>query len=342
MAKKKVAINGFGRIGRMSLRAFFQNGKDNQYEVVAINDLVPAATLAYLLKYDSVFRRFPGTVEVEGDDVLVVNGMKIKTIANKGDLSTMPWGEMGVDVVIESTGLWTKGEKAKGHLDAGAKKVIISAPGTNVDKTIVMGVNEKSYNPETDHLLSNASCTTNCLAPVCKVLQANFGIKEGLMNTVHSYTNDQKTLDIAYPKSKARGRAAALSIIPTTTGAAKAISEVMPELKGKLDGFALRVPTPDVSVVDLTFVTEKETSVEEINAAMKAAAEGELKGILGYEAEELVSMDFCGDERSSIFAPMHTRAIGKNLFKILSWYDNEWGYSNRVVDLTNYVISKGL
>lgn len=338
MAKKKVAINGFGRIGRLSLRAFFTNGKENEFEVVAINDLTPAANLAYLMKYDSVFRRFPGTVEVEGD-YIVINGHKIKALAEP-DPTKLPWKEMGVDLVIESTGRYTDAEKAKAHIDAGAKKVIISAPAKHQDATIVMGVNEESYNPETDNIVSNASCTTNCLAPVCKVLQEKFGIKEGLMNTIHSYTNDQKTLDFPH-KNLSRGRAAALSIIPTSTGAAKAISEVMPELKGRLNGFALRVPTPDVSVVDLTVNLDKPATVEEINNAMKEAAEGELKGILEYAPEDLVSSDFVGDTNSSVFAPMHTLGIGDNMFKMLSWYDNEWAYSNRVIDLANYMIKKG-
>ena len=339
MAKYKVAINGFGRIGRLSLRAFFTNGKDNEFEIVAINDLTPPASLAYLLKYDSVFRRFPGTVEVDGD-YLVVNGHRIKALAEP-DPAKLPWKEMGVDLVIESTGRYTDANQAKAHLDAGAKKVIISAPAKNHDATIVMGVNEGVYDPKKDNIISNASCTTNCLAPVCKVLQDKFGIKEGLMNTIHAYTNDQKTLDFPH-KNLSRGRAAALSIIPTSTGAAKAISEVMPELKGKLNGFALRVPTPDVSVVDLTVVLEKPATVDEVNAAMKEAAEGPLKGILEYEPEDLVSMDFVGDTNSSIFAPMHTMSMGDRMIKLLSWYDNECGYSNRVIDLANYIFKKGL
>ena len=339
MAKYKVAINGFGRIGRLSLRAFFTNGKDNEFEIVAINDLTPPASLAYLLKYDSVFRRFPGTVEVDGD-YLVVNGQRIKALAEP-DPAKLPWKEMGVDLVIESTGRYTDANQAKAHIEAGAKKVIISAPAKNHDATIVMGVNEGVYDPKKDNIISNASCTTNCLAPVCKVLQDKFGIKEGLMNTIHAYTNDQKTLDFPH-KNYSRGRAAALSIIPTSTGAAKAISEVMPELKGKLNGFALRVPTPDVSVVDLTVVLEKPATVDEVNAAMKEAAAGSLKGILEYEPEDLVSMDFVGDTHSSIFAPMHTMAMGDRMITLLSWYDNECGYSNRVIDLANYIFKKGL
>ncbi|MEG1824737.1 MAG: type I glyceraldehyde-3-phosphate dehydrogenase [Cloacibacillus sp.] len=339
MAKYKVAINGFGRIGRLSLRAFFTNGKENEFEIVAINDLTPPASLAYLLKYDSVFHRFPGEVSVDGD-YLIVNGQRIKALAEP-DPSKLPWKEMGVDLVIESTGRYTDANQAKAHIEAGAKKVIISAPAKNQDATIVMGVNEGVYDPAKDNIISNASCTTNCLAPVCKVLQDKFGIKEGLMNTIHSYTNDQKTLDFPQ-KNLSRGRAAALSIIPTSTGAAKAISEVMPELKGKLNGFALRVPTPDVSVVDLTVMLEKPATAEEVNNAMKEAAEGALKGILEYEPEDLVSMDFVGDTHSSIFAPMHTMVMGDKMVKILSWYDNECGYSNRVIDLANYIFKKGL
>jgi glyceraldehyde 3-phosphate dehydrogenase len=339
MAKKyKVAINGFGRIGRLTTRAYFLNGKDNIYDIVAINDLTPASTLEYLFKHDSTFRTFPGDVQLDGD-TLVVNGSRIKAVAEP-DPTKLPWKEMGVDLVIESTGRFTDATKAKAHIEAGAKKVVISAPATNEDATIVMGVNNNIYDPAKHNIVSNASCTTNCLAPVCKVLQEKFGIVKGLMNTVHSYTNDQAILDIPKPKV-VRGRAAAMSIVPTTTGAAKAISLVMPELKGKLNGFALRVPTPDVSVVDLTAVLEKPATAEEINAAMKEYAEGELKGILGYAEPDLVSMDFCGDTRSSVFAPQHTYVIG-DMIKILSWYDNEWAYSNRIVDLADFMLSKGL
>ena len=339
MAKYKVAINGFGRIGRLSLRSFFTNGKDNLFDVVAVNDLTPPESLEYLFKYDSTFRRFPGEVALDGS-YLVINGKKIVTVAEP-DPAKLPWKELGVDLVIESTGRFTEAEKAHAHIQAGAKKVIISAPAKNQDATIVMGVNEGIYDPKKHNIISNASCTTNCLAPVCKVLQERFGIVEGLMNTVHAYTNDQVTLD--FPKKNlSRGRAAALSIIPTTTGAAKAISEVMPELKGKLNGFALRVPTPDVSVVDLTVILEKAATVDAVNAAMKEYADGKLKGILGYEPEDLVSMDFLGDSRSSVFAPRHTLAMGDNMIKVLSWYDNEWAYSNGVIDLADYILSKGL
>ena len=339
MAKYKVAINGFGRIGRLSLRSFFVNGKDNLFDIVAVNDLTPPASLAYLLKYDSVFRRFPGDVSIEGDS-LVVNGKKIKAVAEP-DPTKLPWKELGVDLVIESTGRFTDANAAKAHITAGAKKIIISAPAKNQDATIVLGVNEGIYDPAKHNVVSNASCTTNCLAPICKVLHERFGIVEGLMNTIHSYTNDQVILDFPH-KTPSRGRAAALSIIPTTTGAAKAISEVMPELKGKLNGFALRVPTPDVSVVDLTVTVENAATVDAVNAAMKEYAEGPLKGILGYEPEDLVSMDFVGDPRSSIFAPRHTLVMGDKMVKVLSWYDNEWAYSNRVIDLADYMLSKGL
>jgi len=307
---------------------------------VAVNDLTPPSSLAYLLKYDSVFRRFPGEVSVE-DDRLVVNGRSIKAVAEP-DPSKLPWKELGVDLVIESTGRFTDANAAKAHIDAGAKKVIISAPATNHDVTIVIGVNENIYDPKKHNIVSNASCTTNCLAPLCKVLQERFGIVEGLMNTVHSYTNDQVTLDFPHKKTPSRGRAAALSIIPTSTGAAKAISEVMPELKGKLNGFALRVPTPDVSVVDLTVVLAKKVTADDVNSAMKEYAEGPLKGILYYEPEDLVSMDFVGDSHSSIFAPKHTMVVGDSMVKMLSWYDNEWAYSNRVIDLADYILSKGI
>lgn len=339
MSKRRIAINGFGRIGRLTLRSYFQGQKKRDFEIVAVNDLTPAESLAYLMKYDSVFRRFPGTVSLDGD-VLVVEGQRIKAVAEP-DPAKLPWKDLGVDLVVESTGRFTDGEKAKAHIAAGARKVVISAPATNHDVTVVMGVNEGDYDPARHNVISNASCTTNCLAPVAKVLNDKFGIEHGLMNTVHSYTNDQVTLDFPHKKNPSRGRGAALSIIPTSTGAAKAISEVLPELKGKLNGFALRVPTPDVSVVDLTVVLKKAATKDEINAAMKAASEGELKGILGYEEDDLVSMDFVGDYRSSIFAPMHTTVV-ENLAKILSWYDNEWAYSTRVLDLVDHIVAKGL
>ena len=341
MAKGKVAINGFGRIGRVFLRSFFEKG-GHDFEVVAVNDLTPPDVLEYLLKYDSVFRRFKGTVKLEGD-ILNVNGMKIKAIAEP-DPAKLPWKALGVDVVIESTGRFTDAEKAKAHIEAGAKKVIISAPATNQDVTIVMGVNDTAYDPAKHHIISNASCTTNCLAPVVKAIDETFGIVNGLMNTIHSYTNDQVTLDFPPKKGLSaitRGRAAALSIIPTSTGAAKAIAEVMPHLKGKLNGFALRVPTPDVSVVDLTAELKKPATKEEVNEAVKKYAEGPLKGVLAYEPDDLVSMDFLGDYHSSIFAPKHTTVID-NMVKVLSWYDNEWGYSSRVADLVDLMVKKGL
>ncbi|MDR1943637.1 MAG: type I glyceraldehyde-3-phosphate dehydrogenase [Synergistaceae bacterium] len=341
MAKVKLAINGFGRIGRVFLRSYFATG-NHDFDIVAVNDLTPPDVLEYLLKYDSVFRRFNGTVELSGD-VLSVNGCKIKAVAEP-DPAKLPWKELGVDIVLESTGRFTDGEKAKAHITAGAKKVIISAPATNPDVTIVLGVNSDSYDPAKHNIISNASCTTNCLAPVVKAIHERFGIVKGLMNTIHSYTNDQVTLDFPPKKGLSaitRGRAAALSIIPTSTGAAKAISEVIPELKGKLNGFSLRVPTPDVSIVDLTAELAKPATKEEINAAVKEYADGPLKGILGYEPDDLVSMDFLGDYHSSIFAPKHTTVID-NMVKVLSWYDNEWGYSTRVADLADLIIKKGL
>jgi glyceraldehyde 3-phosphate dehydrogenase len=341
MAKSKVAINGFGRIGRLVLRSFFARG-DHEFEVVAVNDLTPPDVLAYLLRYDSVFRRFNGMVELSGD-TLTVNGRAIKATA-EADPAKLPWRDLGVDIVIESTGRFTDGAKARAHIEAGAKKVLISAPATNHDVTIVMGVNDKSYDPSRHSIVSNASCTTNCLAPVVKVLHERFGIVKGLMNTVHSYTNDQVTLDFPPRKGLSaitRGRAAALSIIPTSTGAAKAISEVIPELKGKLNGFSLRVPTPDVSIVDLTAELARPATKDEINAAVKEYAEGPLAGILAYEPDDLVSMDFVGDFHSSIFAPVHTTVID-NMAKVLSWYDNEWGYSTRVGDLVDLIVKKGL
>ena len=332
----KIGINGFGRIGREVFRVAFTNP---EVEVVAVNDLTDAATLAHLLKYDSVHGTFPHEVSVDGDNI-VVDGIKIKVIAQT-DPAKLPWGELGVEIVVESTGRFTEGEKAKAHLTAGAKKVIISAPAKGEDITIVMGVNEKKYNAAEHHIISNASCTTNCLAPFTKVLLENFGIESGLMTTVHSYTNDQKILDLPH-KDLRRARAAAMSIIPTTTGAAKAVSLVLPEVKGKLNGFAMRVPTPNVSITDLTVVLEKDTTVEEINAALKKAAEGELKGIMGYNELPLVSRDYNGCPLSSIVDGLSTMMVGKRMAKVVSWYDNEWGYSNRVVDLAAYIAKQGL
>ena len=330
----KVGINGFGRIGRLVFRGAINNP---DFDIVAINDLTDAAMLGHLLKYDSVHGKFDGEVEVDGD-TLVVNGKRIKVYAER-DPKNLPWGELGVEYVVEATGIFRSREQAQWHIDAGAKKVIITAPAKNEDITIVMGVNEDKYNPAEHHVVSNASCTTNCLAPFAKVLNDNFGIKKGLMTTVHSYTNDQRILDLPH-KDYRRARAAALNIIPTTTGAAAAVGLVLPELKGKLDGYALRVPTPTVSVVDLVAELEKPATAEEVNAAFKAAAEGDMKGILGVEETELVSMDFKGDSRSSIVDAPLTTVMDGNMVKVVAWYDNEWGYSMRVVDLIAYMDSK--
>ncbi|MFC1753127.1 type I glyceraldehyde-3-phosphate dehydrogenase [Thermoproteota archaeon] len=333
----KVGINGFGRIGRLVYRAALaMNSKD--IEVVAVNDLTDAKTLAHLLKYDSTFGILPSKVEAK-DDSIDVDGKNIKVIAEK-DPSKLPWKEMGVEIVIESTGRFTEVEKAKAHLQAGAKKVIISAPAKGECPTFVLGVNEGDYDPKNHHVMSNASCTTNCLAPVAKVLLDEFGIVKGLMTTIHAYTNDQHTLDFPH-KDLRRSRAAAVSMIPTTTGAAKAIGLVVPELKGKMDGLAIRVPTPDVSLVDLTIEVNKEVSADEVNAALKKAANGSLKGILEVCEEPLVSRDFLGNPASSIVDSLATKVFGK-MVKVLSWYDNEWAYSCRVVDLIVYILKKGL
>jgi glyceraldehyde 3-phosphate dehydrogenase len=331
----KVGINGFGRIGRNVFRTAIN---DSSIEIVAVNDLTDAKTLAHLLKYDSILGNLAHDVKAEGDSILF-DGKAIKVFAQR-DPAQIDWTSMGIEVVVESTGRFTKADDAKKHLQGSVKKVIISAPASGEDITIVLGVNEKKYDPAKHNIISNASCTTNCLAPVCKVLNDKFGIEHGLMNTIHSYTNDQVILDFPH-KDLRRARAAALNIIPTSTGAAKAVKLVIPELAGKLDGFSMRVPTPDVSVVDLTFEAKTPVTVESINAAIKEAAEGELKGILGYEENELVSMDFKGDARSSIFDAKLTKVIGQSV-KIVSWYDNEWGYSNRVKDLIKYIGSKGL
>jgi len=341
----KIAINGFGRIGRLVFRALVEQGLlGKEFEVVAVNDLVPADNLAYLVKYDSVQGRFQGTVhseksspDVAEDDVLVVNGQKIKCLAVREGPSAMPWKELGVEVVIESTGLFVEDKKAQGHIDAGAKRVIISAPGKGDGvKTVVIGVNDNELSAA-DTIISNASCTTNCLAPITKVILENFGIKEGLMTTVHSYTATQKTVDGPSKKDWKGGRTAATNIIPSTTGAAKAVGLVLPQVKGKLTGMAFRVPTPTVSVVDLTVKTEKETTYEEICKKMKEAAEGPLKGILGYTEDEVVSSDFIHDKASSIFDAGSGIGLSSTFFKLVSWYDNEWGYSNRVVDLLKKV-----
>ncbi|MGQ9517822.1 MAG: type I glyceraldehyde-3-phosphate dehydrogenase [Anaerolineae bacterium] len=333
----KVGINGFGRIGRQVLKAMGER-LSSDIQVVAINDLMDAQTNAHLLKYDSNYGIFPGTVEVKGNH-LVVNGHEIIVLAEK-EPANLPWRELGVELVIESTGIFTTREGASKHLQAGAKKVIITAPAKGEDITIVLGVNEHKYDPAQHVLISNASCTTNCLAPVAKVILDEFGIVRGFMTTVHSYTNDQRILDLPH-KDLRRARAAGLNIIPTTTGAARALFLVLPELKGKMDGIALRVPTPTVSIVDFVAETEKPVSVEAVNAAMKAAAEGPMKGILGYCEEPLVSVDFKGDPRSSIVDALSTMVIGEKMVKVLSWYDNEWGYSCRVADLVGYVVSKG-
>ena len=332
----KVGINGFGRIGREVFRVAFTNP---EVEVVAVNDLTDAETLAHLLKYDSVHGTFPHEVTVDGD-YIVVDGKKVKVLAQT-DPAKLPWGELGVEIVVESTGRFTEGPKAAAHIEAGAKKVIISAPAKQEDITIVMGVNEDKYDPAKHNIISNASCTTNCLAPFTKVLMEKFGIESGLMTTVHSYTNDQRILDLPH-KDLRRARAAACSIIPTTTGAAKAVALVLPELKGKLNGFAMRVPTPNVSITDLTVLLQKDTTAEEINAALKEAAEGKLKGILGYNELPLVSRDYNGCPLSSIVDGLSTMMVGPRMAKVVSWYDNEWGYSNRVVDLVCYIAAKGL
>ncbi len=347
----KVGINGFGRIGRLVARAIMER-KNTNLELVAINDITDAKTNAYLFKYDSVHGRFNGDVAATGEDEITVNGKKVKVLA-KRDPSELPWKDLGVEIVVESTGLFTvkkdggnkKGKEVKGaenHITkGGAKKVIISAPAQGEDITIVMGVNEDKYDPKNHSVISNASCTTNCLGPIAKVLNDNWGISKGLMTTIHSYTNDQKVQDQAHSDLR-RSRAAALSMIPTSTGAAKAISLVIPELKGKLDGFAIRVPTANVSVVDLTCSLAKKATAEEVNAALKAAAEGRMKGILGYTEDPVVSVDFNHCTLSSIVDAGSTKVIQDDFVKVLSWYDNEWGYSTRVVDLCEYLIKKGL
>jgi len=346
----KVAINGFGRIGRLVFRALVEQGLvGKDVEVLAVGDIVPADNLAYLLKYDSIQGRFNGTVASEKsaadkaeDDVLVVNGAKIKVVSAK-EPSQLPWKALGIDLVIESTGLFTDVEKAKGHLAAGAKKVIITAPAKGDCPTIVMGVNEGKYDATQHHVVSNASCTTNCLAPIVHVLlKEGFGVEEGLMTTVHSYTATQKTVDGPSKKDWKGGRTAALNLIPSTTGAAKAVGLVLPEVKGKLTGMAFRVPTPTVSVVDLTVRTAKDTSYAEISAAMKKASETYLKGILEYTTDEVVSSDFIHCKASSIFDAGSGIELNKRFFKLVSWYDNEWGYSCRVADLVKFMIGKGL
>jgi glyceraldehyde 3-phosphate dehydrogenase len=332
----KVGINGFGRIGRNVFRAAIGNPA---IEFVAVNDLTSPATLAHLLKYDSILGNLPHTITA-GEDFITVDGKKLKVFAER-DPAKLDWSSTGAQVVIESTGHFTDATKAKAHLQGTVKKVIISAPATNEDLTIVLGVNQDKYDPKTHHVISNASCTTNCLAPLAKVLNDTFGIAAGIMTTIHSYTNDQVILDFPH-KDLRRGRAAALSMIPTSTGAAKALHLVVPELKGKLDGFAIRVPTPNVSVVDLTFTSDKPVTKESINEALKAAANGPMKGILGVENNELVSSDFKGNPLSSIVDSPLTKTVGSNMAKVISWYDNEWGYSNRVKDLVLFLEKAGL
>ena len=335
----KVGINGFGRIGRNAFKLMLEK-YPNDIEVVAVNDLTDSKTLAHLLKYDSMYGQFNGQVEAK-ENSLIVNGKEVKIFAER-DPGAIPWGSLGVEIVIESTGLFTKKEKAEVHITkGGAKKVLISAPATDEDITIVLGVNEDKYDPSKHNIISNASCTTNCLAPFAKVILDNFGIKKGLMTTVHAYTNDQKILDLPHSDLR-RSRAAGLSIIPTKTGAAKAVALVLPELAGKVNGFALRVPTPTVSIVDMVIETEKPVTTAAVNQALKEASEGALKGIMGYSEEPLVSIDYKGDQRSSIVDALSTMVMGDNMLKVVSWYDNEWGYSTRIADLVDFVAKKGL
>jgi glyceraldehyde 3-phosphate dehydrogenase len=334
----RVGINGFGRIGRQSLKAILDR-HSNDLDVVAINDLTDTKTNAHLLKYDSTYGRFPGEIEATADS-LIVNGHKLQVIAQK-DPAQIPWEDLGVQIVIESTGFFTDAAKAAAHLQAGAKKVIISAPAKGEDLTIVLGVNDHVYDPQKHQIISNASCTTNCLAPTAKVLNDTFGIERGLMNTIHSYTNDQRILDQVH-KDLRRARAAAANIIPTTTGAARALALVIPELKGRFDGMSLRVPTVTVSVVDFVITTRKEASVETVNNAFKEAAAGPLKGILDYTEDPVVSTDFRGDAHSSIVDGLSTMVLGGNMIKVIAWYDNEWGYSNRVADLAHFIAQKGV
>jgi len=332
----KVGINGFGRIGRNIMRAAL-GSKDLDF--VAVNDLTNAGTLAHLLKYDSILGNLKADIKASGDRISV-EGEEFQVLSVK-DPAQLPWKDLGVEVVFESTGLFTDRDNAAKHLAAGAKKVVITAPAKKPDFSVVLGVNEDKYDPKTHHIISNASCTTNCLAPMAKVLHESFGIKKGWMTTIHSYTNDQQLLDLPH-KDLRRARAAALSMIPTTTGAALAVGEVLPELKGKLDGFAMRVPTPNVSVVDLAALVDKKTTGDEVNAALKAAADGPLKGIIEFVTEPLVSIDFRGNAHSSIIDAAYTKVMDGDFVKVLSWYDNEWGYSNRCVDLLRFMVKRGL
>jgi len=331
----RVGINGFGRIGRQSLKAILERAPD--LEVVAVNDLVETSLNALLFKHDSTYGAYPGTVD-HTDDALIIDGREIKVLKEK-DPAALPWGDLGVEIVLESTGIFTDADKASAHLAGGARKVVISAPAKGEDITIVLGVNEDKYDPATHNVISNASCTTNCLAPAAKVVHDTFGIERGLMNTIHSYTNDQRILDVAH-KDPRRARAAGQNIIPTTTGAAKALALVIPDLKGKFDGFSLRVPTPTVSVVDFTADVSRATTADEINEAFRAAAAGPMKGILGVSDEPLVSSDFRGDSRSSIIDSPSTMVLGGTMVKVIAWYDNEWGYSCRCADLLALVAAK--
>ncbi len=332
-----IGINGFGRIGRNVTREIYRRGLSSSIKIAAINDLTDPETIAHLLKYDSVHGKFDGEVSTEGG-TLKINKEKVKILAER-DPSKLPWKELGVDIVLECTGLFTNKEKASLHIKAGAKKVLISAPSADPDITLAYGVNANLYNPATHHIISNASCTTNCLAPVAKVLVENFGIVRGTMTTIHSYTNDQNILDLPH-KDLRRARAACLSMIPTTTGAAKAVGLVIPELKGKVDGFSVRVPTPDVSLVDFVAELGREVTIEEVNRALKSASEGALKGVLGYSDEPLVSIDYTGDTHSSIIDAQSTMVIQKSLVKVIAWYDNEVGFSSRMVDVTKMIGEK--
>jgi glyceraldehyde 3-phosphate dehydrogenase len=334
----RIGINGFGRIGRQSMKAMLER-YPRELEVVAINDLTDTKTNAHLLKYDSTYGRFPGEVETTPDS-LIVNGHSIKVIAQR-DPAQIPWGDLGVEIVIESTGFFTDADKAAAHLKGGAKKVIISAPAKGEDLTMVLGVNDNMYDPTKHNIISNASCTTNCLAPAAKVINDTFGIEKGLMNTIHSYTNDQRILDQVH-KDLRRARSAGVNIIPTTTGAARALALVIPELKGRFDGMSLRVPTITVSVVDFVATLRQETTREAVNDAFKQAAAGPLKGILDFTEEPLVSMDFRGDSHSSIIDGLSTMVVGGNMVKVIAWYDNEWGYSSRIADLTHFIAEKGV
>jgi len=334
----RIGINGFGRIGRLTLRTINQC-QYNKLEVAAINDLTDTRTNAHLLKWDSTYGRYPGEVKA-AEDAIIIDGKEVKVLSER-DPGNIPWRDYGVDIVIESTGLFTDATKAQAHLKGGAKKVLISAPARNEDITIVLGVNEGKYVPNKHHIISNASCTTNCIAPMVKVLHQSFGVSKGLMTTIHAYTNDQRLQDM-FHRDLRRARAAAMNIVPTTTGAAKTVTQVIPELKGRLHGLAFRVPVPTVSVVDFVADLEQEVTVEQVNQAFKAAAEGQLKGILEYCEEELVSMDFKGNPASSIFDALSTMVIAGNMVKVIAWYDNEWGYSCRLADLAAYVADKGM